>query len=128
LIGMDSAAETVQDDSLATFAPKVDRAVTRVDWAGSAADVARTIRAYDPKPGALSTVNGGEVKLFGARLAPSTTNAAPGEVLQIDDAGMVVACGTGAVAISRVHPAGKKRITPVEWSRGRGISLGERLS
>jgi methionyl-tRNA formyltransferase len=128
LIGMGAAAETTQDDSLATYAPKVDRAATRVDWAASAADVARTIRAYDPKPGAFSSVNGGEVKLFGARLAPSTASTAPGEVLQIDDAGMVVACGSGAVTISRVHPAGKKRITPVEWSRGRGISLGERLS
>jgi methionyl-tRNA formyltransferase len=128
LIGMGSVAETPQDDSLATYAPKVDRAVTRVDWAGNAADVARTIRAYDPKPGAVSAANGGEVKLFGARLAPSPASAAPGEVLQIDDGGMVVACGSGAVAISRVHPAGKKRITPVEWSRGRGISLGERLS
>ena len=128
LIGMGSVAETPQDDSLATFAPKVDRAMTRVDWAGGASDVARTIRAYDPKPGAVSTVNGTEVKLFGARLAPSTTSAAPGEVLQIDDVGMVVACGSGAVTISRVHPAGKKRITPVEWLRGRGIRLGERLS
>src|SRR5689334_11597454 len=102
LIGMGSVAETPQDDSLATYAPKVDRAMTRVDWAGSAAEVARTIRAYDPKPGAVSTVKGAEVKLFGARLAPATTSTAPGEVLQIDDAGMVVACGSGAVAISRV--------------------------
>jgi methionyl-tRNA formyltransferase len=128
LIGMGAATEVAQDDTLATFAPKVDRAVTRVGWAGSASDVARTIRAYDPKPGAVSRVKGAEVKLFGARLAPSTTSAAPGEVLQIDDGGMVVACGTGAVTISSVHPAGKKRITPVEWLRGRGISLGERLS
>jgi methionyl-tRNA formyltransferase len=127
-MGMGSAPEVAQDDALATFAPKVDRAVTRVDWAGNAADVARTIRAYDPKPGAFSTVKGGEVKLFGARVASSAASAAPGDVLQIDENGMVIACGSGAVAISRVHPAGKKRITPMEWSRGRGIALGERLS
>jgi methionyl-tRNA formyltransferase len=128
LMGLGSATETPQDDSLATFAPKVDRAATRVDWAGTAAEVARTIRAYDPKPGAVSTAKGAEVKLFGARVADWTTTASPGEVVRIDDAGMVVACGTGGVAISRVHPAGKKRITPMDWSRGRGIALGERLS
>jgi len=128
LLGMGAVTEVAQDDTLATFAPKVDRAMTRVDWAGSASEVARTIRAYDPRPGAVSRVKGAEVKLFGARLAPSTTSAAPGEVIQINDGGMVVACGTGAVTISSVHPAGKKRITPVEWLRGRGISLGERLS
>jgi methionyl-tRNA formyltransferase len=128
LMAMGSAPETPQDDSLATFAPKVDRAVTRVDWAGSASEVARTIRAYDPKPGAFSTVKGGEVKLFGARVAPSMTRAAPGDVLHIDEGGVTIACGSGAVVVARVHPAGKKRITPMEWSRGRGIALGERLS
>ena len=40
---------------------------------------------------------------------------------------MTVACGTDAVLIASVHPAGKRRITPQEWARGRGISLGERL-
>jgi methionyl-tRNA formyltransferase len=128
LIGMGSATETPQDDSQATFAPKVDRAAARVDWAADAGDVARTIRAYDPKPGAFASAKSGEVKLFGARVTPSVPDATPGTVLQIDDGGMVVACGNGAVVISRVHPSGKKRITPVEWTRGRGIVLGERLS
>jgi methionyl-tRNA formyltransferase len=128
LIGMGSVPETPQDDALATLAPKVDRAMTRVNWARDAADVARAIRAYDPRPGAFSTLKGAEVKLFGARVASSAGSGSAGEVLQIDDAGMVVACGTGAVAVSRVHPAGKKRISPLEWSRGRGIGPGERLS
>jgi methionyl-tRNA formyltransferase len=39
-----------------------------------------------------------------------------------------VACGDGSVQIAHVHPAGKKRITPEEWTRGRGIAVGERLS
>ncbi|HXT47072.1 MAG TPA: hypothetical protein VN717_00450, partial [Gemmatimonadaceae bacterium] len=91
-----------------------------------AVDVARLIRAYDPRPGAVAHANGHEVKLFGAHVADA--DGTPGEVLSVDGHGMTVACGTGAVRIASVHPAGKRRITPDEWARGRGVRSGERLS
>ena len=69
----------------------------------------------------------GEVKLFGARLAPQVTNTPAGDVIAIDANGMTVACGSGAVQITSVQPAGKRRLAPAEWARGRGIGLGERL-
>lgn len=127
LIGLGSATETPQDDSLATYAPKIDRAATRIDWTVSATEVARTIRAYDPRPGAYAESGSGEVKLFGGRVASPAASGVPGEVLHIDATGMTVACGTGAVTIANVQPAGKKRLTPIEWARGRGVAQGERL-
>jgi len=127
LMAIDRATETPQSDVEATYAPKVDRPMTRVDWAADASVVARTIRAFDPKPGAFTQFNAMDVKLFGARLIGASAGA-PGEVLAIDDAGMVVACGTGSVRIANVQPAGKRRIAPVEWLRGRGIAVGQRLS
>jgi len=138
LIDLDRAIETPQDESRATYAPKVDRAMTRIDWNADARTVARLVRAYDPKPGAFTQAPAGrtEVKLFGARVSTrSAAGALPGEVIAIDDSGMTVACGVsatghtaiGTVEIASVHPAGKRRITPLDWSRGRGISLGERL-
>jgi methionyl-tRNA formyltransferase len=127
LIGLGSATETPQDDSLATYASKVDRTMTRVDWAADARTVSRIVRAYDPRPGAVAGAAGGDVKLFGARVVASADGSVPGEVLAIGANGMTVACGTGAVLIGAVHPAGKRRITPEEWARGRGIALGERL-
>ncbi|HEY7395797.1 MAG TPA: methionyl-tRNA formyltransferase [Gemmatimonadaceae bacterium] len=130
LISLGSARKTAQDDAQATYAGKVDRASTRVDWTKNAVEVARTIRAYDPRPGAFATTSNGEVKLFGGRLAPGlpSRGGVPGEVLDVGDGGMIVACGTGAVSISAVHPAGKRRITPADWARGRGIVSGERLT
>lgn len=130
LIGLGEATETPQDDALATYAPKIDRTMTRVNWSTDARTVCRTIRAFDPKPGAFSQSKGGEVKLFGARLAPPPSEGSPlpGEVIAIDASGMTVACLAGAVQIANVHPSGKRRITPLEWSRGRGIGVGERLS
>jgi methionyl-tRNA formyltransferase len=130
LIELGQAAETPQDDALATYAPKVDRTMTRVTWTSDSRTVCRTIRAFDPKPGAYAQSTHGEVKLFGARVStrPVESGTTPGEVIAIDADGMTVACQGGAVQIASVHPAGKRRIAPQEWSRGRGIAVGERLS
>ncbi|HEY6828858.1 MAG TPA: methionyl-tRNA formyltransferase, partial [Gemmatimonadaceae bacterium] len=130
LIDLGKATETPQDDALATYAPKVDRTMTRIDWANDATTVSRIIRAYDPRPGAHTTLRGNEVKLFGARRAgdSSASVGSAGEVLSIDANGMTVACGEGSVQVTNVHPAGKRRLTPREWAAGRGITVGERLS
>jgi len=128
LFGLGQVVETPQDESQATYAPKVDRTRTRIDWTQNAQIVARTIRAYDPRPGAYTTVNGADVKLFGARTSERDAGvAAPGEVIAIDANGMTVACAGGTVEIAAAHPAGKRRVTPREWSVGRGIAVGERL-
>lgn len=127
LISVGKASETPQNDADATYAPKIDRSMTRVDWTGDAASVARTIRAFDPKPGAFARANDTDVKLFGARVNASA-NGVPGDILAIDDSGMTVACGSGAIRIANVQPAGKRRIAPAEWLRGRGVAVGQRLS
>lgn len=127
LIELGRAEEVPQDESLATYAPKIDRATTRVDWSLDAKAVARVVRAYDPRPGAIATLDGQDVKLFGARLAPSPESAADGEVLSVDDGGMVVACRTGALRLLQVQPAGKRRMAAAEWHRGRGIARGQRF-
>jgi methionyl-tRNA formyltransferase len=126
LIDFGKATETPQDDAHATYAPKVDRTMTRIDWSNDATTVARIIRAYDPYPGARTTLRDNEVKLFGARRGEAT--GAAGEVLSMDASGMTVACGEGSVQVTNVHPAGKRRLTPREWAAGRGVTIGERLS
>ena len=120
------ARERPQDDSLATYAPKIEREMTRVDWTGEAVVVCRTIRAFDPTPGAFTTLRGKQVKLFGARVAGAGC-AAPGEVLDIDKAGMLVACGRGSVRVLDAQPEGARRRSVEEWSRGRGVAVGDRF-
>ena len=128
LVELGKATEVPQVEALATFAPKIDRDATRVDWTRDARSVSRIVRAYDPKPGAFTTLDGKDVKLYGARLVAGTARTKPGEVAAIDGDGLVVACGDGAVRILHVQPAGKKRMSPDEWLRGRGIAVGQRFS
>jgi methionyl-tRNA formyltransferase len=127
LVEMGAAREEPQDEARATYAPKIDHAMTRVDWHASGAAVARTVRAYDPKPGARSAVDGHDVKLFGARATRAPVHGEPGQIVTIANDGMVVACGEGAVRVTAVHPAGKSRMTPVEWHRGRGVVPGSQF-
>jgi methionyl-tRNA formyltransferase len=129
LLSLGKLTETPQDDSKATFAPKILREMARVNWNESAESIGRHIRAYDPKPGAFTSHRGGDIKLFGAVVAdaPAESKHAPGTVVSIDGRGMVVTCGTGALMISCAQPAGRTRVDPEGWMRGRGIEVGERL-
>jgi methionyl-tRNA formyltransferase len=101
--------------------------MTRIDWSAAALDVSRRIRAFDPRPGAFTTHRGGEIKLFGARYAPGIRSREPGTITEIGTAGMIVDCGEGAIRIAAVQPAGKKRMEPAEWLRGRGVVVGDVL-
>lgn len=127
LMELGEAPERSQDDVQATYARKIEREDARVDWTQRAAVVARRIRAYDPRPGAWSMVRNLEVRLFGARAITDRTGL-PGEVLENDEMGMIVACGDGAVAIREVHPAGKRRMAALDWAQGRGVAVGDRWS
>ncbi len=120
--------EREQDHARATFAPKIDREHARIDWHAPATDVANAIRAYDPRPGAFTTLHGVDVKCFGVRATHMHTHVdAPGTVIAIDADGMLVACGEGTVRITDVHPSGKRRQRVQEWLAGRGIAIDDIL-
>jgi methionyl-tRNA formyltransferase len=113
-----------QDHTRATYAPKIDRDMARLVWQRDASTLVRQVRAFDPTPGAWTTLNGCVLKLFGAREVAGTGE--PGVVLAAGDR-LVVAAARGAIAVNEVQPAGKTRLPVEAWVRGRGVSLGQRL-
>lgn len=134
LIENGESVEQPQDESQVTFAPRIQRDDARVDFTRDYHDVANLIRGMDAVPGAWSTFDGAELKLYRAIAAPEHAKAgvAPGTVLIANAAdpthGLVVACGTGAVSIREVQAPGKRRMTAAEWLRGRGVAVGTCLS
>mgnify|MGYP001170010395 FL=1 len=114
-----------QDEAHATFAPKLTREMAQIDWTAPAAHIGRQTLALDPRPAAWTTLNGHEVKLFEGHPAPGTGKA--GEVLQADSR-LLIAGGDGAVVVEEVQPAGKERMTAIEWIRGRGVRVGQRFA
>jgi methionyl-tRNA formyltransferase len=130
LISLGEATEREQNNDIATYAPKIERDMALVPWEEGNGVVARHIRAYDPKPGAFTLHQGDQLKLFGAIATEEggdegSTRA--GQVLEIDREGMLVACGDGAVRVLQVQAAGKRRISALEFARGRGIAVGDVL-
>lgn len=118
--------EVPQDHAQATYAPKLDREIARVDWTLPAPEVALWIRGLDDVPGAWSPLGKrGPVKLFRARAEPDVGEGAPGEVLEAGESGILVAAGEGTVRVREVQPPGKRRMTAGDWVRGRGVAVGD---
>ena len=95
-----------------TYASKIDKRESQVDWSRPAVEVDRLIRGLSPFPGAWCVIGGERVKLLRSRLAPG--NGAPGQVLH----GLVIACGVGAVEITAAQREGKRAMQPDEFLRG----------
>ncbi len=95
-----------------TYAAKIDKAEARIDWRRSADEVSRLIRGLSPFPGAWADIAGERVKFHGAKVVKGSGE--PGEVL----GGFTVACGTGAVDVTRVQREGKRAMASDEVLRG----------
>ncbi len=98
-----------------SYAHKIDKAEARIDWSRPAAEVARLIRGLSPFPGAWCDIAGERVKFHGAGVVDG--QGVPGAVLR----GFVIACGTGAVEITRVQREGKKSMSADEVLRGMAL-------
>ncbi|MDH4132548.1 MAG: methionyl-tRNA formyltransferase [Gemmatimonadota bacterium] len=126
LLASDALTPHPQDDALATLAPKINRQTTRIDWSRDAAGLARRVRAFDPEPGAWAVLDGEEIKLFGGRAA-SGAGGVPGTVISAGES-LVIAADVGALEVSEVQPAGRRRMSAAEWSRGHPDVVGARFT
>ena len=109
----------VQPEDGVTYAAKIDKSEAAVDWSKPAEVISRQIRGLSPFPGAWTLQDGQRIKLLGARLTTGQGN--PGEAL--DDA-MTIACGQGAVQITRAQRAGKGAQDADVFLRGNPVAKG----
>jgi methionyl-tRNA formyltransferase len=107
----------------ATYASKIDKAETRIDWTQAAAEIERQVRAFNPVPGAWFEANGERLKLLKAAVGTDASGK-PGEVL---DDKLNIACGSGYIRPLKVQRAGRAAITAGELLRGFAISKGTML-
>jgi len=112
-----------QPEDGVTYAQKIDKAESRIDWANSAAEIDRQIRAFAPWPGAWFEHEKTRIKILAA--TPISSSGKPGALL--DDA-LTVACGEGAISISRLQRAGKGPMTAGEFLKGYDLPAGTVLA
>ncbi|ABK42670.1 methionyl-tRNA formyltransferase [Magnetococcus marinus MC-1] len=115
----------IQPEQGVTYAAKLKKEEGLVDWSQPAIQIQRAVQAFDPWPCAFTLWQGKPLKLFAASVVVG--HGTPGEVIEVEKDGFVVACGDGALRVAQVQAAGKKRMSSGEWLRGHGVKQGERL-
>ena len=115
------AAVTQSDDGV-LYAAKIEKSEAVIDWVQPASKIDHQIRALAPFPGAWTLINGERVKLLGSECGAGS--AAPGTVL---DASLTIACGTGALCVTRAQRAGKAAQDVGEFLRGWPVPVGLKL-
>jgi methionyl-tRNA formyltransferase len=116
-------ALTPQPSDGVTYAAKIDKGETRIDWRRPWQQVHDHARGLSPFPGAWCEIGGARVKVL--RTTKGDGTGAPGTVL---DDKLTVACGDGAIRILGLQPAGKRAMTADEFLRGTRVASGTVLS
>ena len=112
-----------QDNALATYAPKLTRDNGKIDWSEPAEIIERTIRAFNPWPGAFTEIASPGVrklKIFSAAIVD--LNGKPGEFLRSEKE-LIVAAGKNALSLNEVQPEGKRRMNAAAFLRGHASIL-----
>ena len=105
-----------------TYAAKISKAESALDFRQPAVVLERRIRAFDPFPGCSATLAGNTIKLWKAEVADAQGD--PGKVLSADGSGVLVACGEGALRLTVLQKAGGKRLPAADFLRGNPIEAG----
>jgi methionyl-tRNA formyltransferase len=110
-----SAPRIPQDNTVATYAPKLKREDGKIDWSEPAEVIERKIRAFNPWPGAFMKIDGRNLKIFSASIVD--LRGEPGEILRSEKE-LVIAAGKGALSLGNVQLEGKRRMSASEFLRG----------
>ena len=115
-----------QDDAGATYAPMLNREDGRLAFDRTTRELIDRVRAFYPWPGAWTTVHGALLKVF-PPVTPAADRGPAGEVLRADPSGLTVGTGDGAVLLSDVQLAGRRRMAASELLRGFALPPKTRL-
>jgi methionyl-tRNA formyltransferase len=123
LVDLPMLRPVLQDDSEASYAPKIDKAEAKIDFSQSAEAIERRVRAFAPFPGAWFEFDGERVKVLKAEMVDG--NGTAGTTL---DEALTIACGSGAVRLRRVQRAGKPVMDAADFLRGKAVPAGTKLA
>jgi len=111
--------EIPQDDSLASYASKIEKRDSLVDWKQPATKISCLIRALDPRPGAYTLLEGKQIKLFSSMVVDrSGLDGVPGRVVRHTKEAIHVDTGQGIIGIREIQYPGKKRLSIPDFLRG----------
>jgi methionyl-tRNA formyltransferase len=111
-----------------TYAEKIGKHEAALDWRRPASVLARQVRAFDPFPGSVATLEDGtSIKIWAAVLEPAQAGDAPGTITGVSPEGVVVTCGDGALRLTQLQKPGGKRLPVREFLAGFALAAGQRF-
>ena len=113
-----------QDHDAATYEPKMDKELGRIDWSKSARVIDCLVRGTTPWPGAFTTLGDQTIKVFELEIKGAATGE-PGEIIAADAKnGLIVSCGDHDVELKQIQMPGAKRMNAKDYLRGHDMDTG----
>ena len=119
-----SLPATPQDESLVTYAAKLQKSEASIDWTQTADLISRQVRAFNPFPVAHAMLNGEVCRIWMAVTEATSSNQRPGTILSLGDS-IQVACGDGVLSIEELQLPGGKRLKAKDFVAGHGLKIGQ---
>lgn len=118
-----------QDHAKATYAPKLAEGIALIDWSLPVSRLDRLVRGLSPFPAAYTVLEKRRLKILEAEPCDGTAGSSPGTVIEAAPSRdlLVVACGEGALRLSRVQPEGRRPMTARDFLAGNRIQIGQTL-
>lgn len=121
-----SLKSIAQDSTQATYANKLSKNEAKLNWTQSAANLERSVRGYNPFPVAFTKINDTLIKVWRAGMSVDL-DGEPGTVLKIDNHGIWVACGNGALCLEILQRPNSKAMPFKQFLQGCSIKAGDRF-
>jgi methionyl-tRNA formyltransferase len=115
-----------QDDALATYAHKLDKAEALIDWQITSEEIARKVRAFNGWPVAETRLDGRQLRIWDAQSMTTDTDTLPGTVLSADRDGIMVACGRGMLRLKTLQLPGDRPVSAADFVNAHAVT-GMRL-
>ena len=124
-------ASVQQDESLVTYAHKLEKSESAIDWQKSALEISRQVRGFNPFPVATAQFRGVIIKIWFANASTQKSNAIAGEIIDLGHSpqpSIYAACSDGILEITELQMPGGKRQTALQFIQGQHVKLGEIFS
>lgn len=118
-----------QEDAASTYAPMMSKELGLIDWNKTAREIHNLVRGTDPWPGAYTFIEGSRMRVWETWLVPQASDSSRpnGEILKVDDEGILVKCSDENLLIREVQFDSSKRMSVRDYIRGHQINTGETL-
>ena len=110
-----------------SYAPKISKALAKIDWETSGKEIYDLIRGLNPFPGARTLYKGKPLKVHRARWIRKDHREDPGSIIEVSKEGIVVAAGKDQIQITELQLSGKKRMAVSEFLAGNTLDENTKL-